>query len=171
MKPTYTRWKNHTFPGNRNPQRPWWTATGDWEYTRDDGAVLFLFVHSEGGRWELAGPEAQPVWLDCKFSRYTWPPAMAEADRDYPIPPPPPACGQVWQDEGRDRLVFDVEVLGSTPETLDDYPEPNLWRVAMGTDGAKVYSTENDGHPPWPPQGMVLVAGTGAPWAPMRAPL
>jgi hypothetical protein len=70
-----------------------------------------------------------------------------EIDREHPLPVPPPKCGQVW-------------VRGHVESMLVARSEHVLW----WGDGDSAPVKE------WPPAGAVLVAGPGAPWAPMGAP-
>jgi len=63
---------------------------------------------------------------------------------DPPPPPPPPRCGQVWADIDGKHDAMVVRVIGGV-----------AWMPG------------NVQHREWPPERAVLVAGPGAPWAPM----
>ncbi len=109
---------------------------------------------------------------------------LAAFDREHPIPPPLPACRQVW--------VFPKAPRHSSGAYRAATIDWIGWRVGWGDDGpdswGAVYGrclrdpspgNENvvrlDGRPtidtvePWPPGvGAVLVAGPGSPWMEMR---
>jgi len=73
---------------------------------------------------------------------------LAEVDRQQPLPPPPPLCGQIWLWMDNGRICAHTEIL-----SLRD----NILEVS----GSQKYARER-----WPPnQEMVLVSGPLAPWA------
>jgi hypothetical protein len=75
---------------------------------------------------------------------------LAILDREQPIPAPPPMAGQVWRcPDGATRTI------GAHREA-----DRRWWWTGLET---------GHGWQQWPPPGAVLVAGVGAPWAPMEA--
>lgn len=86
--------------------------------------------------------------------------ALAAYDAAYPLPAPPPLCGQVWVwSDNRQALLTEV------------YRTAAGLRVDLGEYAAWPEGVPDEGHfhVAWPPPGAVLVAGPGAPWAPMEA--
>lgn len=129
----------HGYPQDptAHPERPWWRGPIMRE---SDGVIVWRRSDSaDTGHPCLRG-------------------ALAAIDREDPLPPPEPLCGQVWVlRSGRSVMVVDV-----VPQTVE-----GAWMVSLGSEaltarGAGVTC-------PWPPPGAVLVAGPGAPWAPAEA--
>lgn len=136
--------------------RPWWRAIGALTWERHDGHRVtwqparngnsaILLWHADTG--QVAGRRDTGRVAE-------W--AMAHIDSTHPLPPPAPACGQVW--------VWPENSKHIGPET----PWGAFMVQAMVT-GFDTSTPLLGGYPQveWPPPGAVLVAGEGAPWAPM----
>lgn len=132
-------WHGYPLVGvDRHPERPWWVRLiQQWSPSLPPEPTVWRWVRSDG-------LEVGPV----PASRAEQAEAqLAQLDRDEPLPPPPPKLGQFW--------VF---------------PDAEQDAMVIGVDrGAAVWAWPWGGGPPveWPPPSGVLVAGYGAPWAPM----
>lgn len=131
-------WHGYPLVGvDRHPERPWWARhVQQWSHWPVSPPVPTVW------RWVRSdGLEVGPVFASRAEQAEA---QLAQLDRDEPLPPPPPMCGQVWMvNKGFAQVVGVVE-----GEPLWPYP----WLLDTGQ---------------WPPPGGVLVAGYGAPWAPM----
>lgn len=133
--------------------RPWWRHC---VYSNDGAHLLVMRDFKEGSLMAEADHPDLPA-------------AMVAYDTAHPLPPPPPRCGQVWlwPDSDRQHLVTDITTRGSghTGITLG-LEGPDCWLPHVPPELAP-HSSQS----PWPPPGAVLVAGPGAPWAPMGEPV
>ena len=75
--------------------------------------------------------------------------AMSAADEQYPLPVPGPQCGQVWVFFSSDG----ISVKGSNQVV-------SVWKGTAWFNRGMIHK--------WPPAECVLVAGPGAPWAPVQ---
>jgi hypothetical protein len=145
-------WHGYSQHPDAYPERPWWrrwigpphARPGESGWLRADG----VFTIGDDGY-------------------------LAARDTAHPLPPPEPRCGQVWvTPSGVESMVQMVWPNGAGTRTIDlpdhhffwpaDPERPNsCWGSAPET------LTTAD----WPPPGAVLVAGPGAPWAPMGGDL
>lgn len=155
----------HGYPQHldAHPERPWWRrlVPDDEEspWRRADGVELCPAVAWVGGDHYDCGWQDGAGWV--AKARELWPfrlsairsveeEAIALVDAAHPLPPPEPRCGQVWV---LPDLATHCTVIGVQ-------------------DGAGYYVDPRGAHRmPWPPPGAVLVAGPGAPWAPMGGDL
>jgi hypothetical protein len=130
-------WHGYPQHPDAHPDLPWWRRT-----TRDCG-----WRRSDGVECdELTEAEAE----SSDTTEF-----LAGIDESDPLPPPPPMCGQVW-------------VLMYTLKDGDLRHDDMVVSVAYIGDEVRVQFRGSSGYADrWPPLGAVLVAGPGAPWAPM----
>lgn len=117
--------KRYSMAENAVPERPWWRFVGHVQrgrYSSPDFGVRFVRTDGRGATTTTEEPDV-----------------LADLDRRYPMPAPPPACGQVWV---RDDEKLVTRISGD-----------EVW---FGEGCCANVSA-------WPPVG-VLVAGPGAPW-------
>jgi len=155
-------WHGYPQHPDAHPQRPWWRRSGDDEspWVRSDNATLTPVAEYVGGDtydagwqshdgWVLRVPD---VWMGRMAAIHTLESgSLATYDAEHPLPPPEPRCGQVW-----------VWVAASAWQGLQ------MTVSTVTAVGGVHFGTRRDAwDAPWPPPGAVLVAGPGAPWAPM----
>jgi hypothetical protein len=136
-------WHDHEQHSDAHPPRPWWRSKG-LTFVRSDGIQLFLEDTKDWAycrELDQRGLVHEGEGLD---------PAMERIDREHPLSPPPPRCGQVWFWPDQDRASQVISV----------FVDEDGKRIA-----SMVYRTEGpwDGES-WPPTDAVLVAGPGSPW-------
>ena len=86
-------------------------------------------------------------------------------DRDDPLQPPPPKCGQVWVDFFEGDWYQASTVLDVTRTGHNDNGDCFEVLTSKG-DTFLTWELDSDGAKQWPPPGAVLVAGPHSPWAP-----
>lgn len=155
-----TLWHGYPQHPDAHPERPWWRryvspldgSTGWTRYAHDGTSPVVLDSEVEPHE-DADGDEAEAVLLE----------ALAAKDAAYPVPPPPPLCGQVWV------CVADGEVLSQDMVTNVIEWHDGSTRLILGARECRIpASMTGHGVKPWPPPGAVLVAGLLAPWAPME---
>jgi hypothetical protein len=153
-------WHGYPQHPDAHPERPWWRLHKSTPWVRSDD-------------WTVARRSDPESVLPGAVSR-SWTPAgepgpsapteelLALIDRMHPLPVPEPRCGQVWVlvagDVHDEALVVQVIRHSGLP-----------YEVVFG-DGETQRLRRQDGEvnpKAWPPLG-VLVAGPGAPWAPVE---
>jgi hypothetical protein len=170
----YRLWHRYPQPREAHAERPWWR-------TLDAAGVTWERV--DGRRLMPVRPTADPtdyrrvVWFvgtsdEGREVEGTLAEALAAVDAAEPLDAPPPLVGQVWvwpehDAGGTEHLVSSVQC----------WPEGEVWGVQMGgrwqvfgrgADMGEGYRAGDRARMTWPPEGAVLVAGPGAPWAEMR---
>lgn len=110
-----------------------------WEVGQRIYRGRISFAESPGDGWVPPPPIADMLTL---------------ADRTHPLPVPEPRCGQVWVDSTSEFMITAVQHL------------PGGAHEWQGIGWASTRE-ESPNYAPWPPPGAVLVAGPGAPWAPV----
>lgn len=141
-------WHGYPQAPDTHPTRPWWR--------------LWRSMHQTGWRryaWDGTSPVVEDLDVPADWNAEEYEAdieaRMAEVDRRYPVPPPPPKCGQVWVSRRDEALVTHViPQLGA---------EDSRWTLRIG---GSLVTCGADCVVPWPPPGAVLVAGPYAPWAP-----
>lgn len=115
-------------PGS-HPTRPWWRIIPQHPnaWRRLDGEEV------------RGGPHDRPERV------------LHRVDAAFPLPPPPPTCGQVWAwpEARHERTLCGVDRSNNPPRAW--------WAGPPAPDGVAA----------WPPPRAVLVAGPCSPWAPM----
>lgn len=137
-----TDWHGYPQHPDAHPERPWWRwCHDDACYERADGATY----------------EPDEASLARALGTYDVRAQLAAYDASHPLPAPPPLCGQVWVRGGYQGQIADVM-------RMDDGHLTISWgfEVTCRTGGRRDHGEE-----PWPPPRAILVAGPGAPWAPM----
>lgn len=149
--------KRYPMPEGAHPERPW------WRYVQAEGPVMLTMPPIVPYRWVRADGTIGPTFphrggegspgRECDDD-------LARIDREHPLPAPEPACGQVWVwPENVQAMVVACEPCGWRDDVV------TAWRVSLG--GGAPYEHFGDSYGrSWPPEGAVLVAGSGAPWAP-----
>jgi hypothetical protein len=149
-----SEWHSYEQGEARHPDRPWWRWVAYEDRKGDERDMLVRIDGREAAAMAVSVLEI-----------------AEEIDREHPLPVPPPKCGQVWVwPTGFAATVQAVDPTGlidpegarrggvvwpcTTPVTLPAAPYACGWSATSA----------------WPPAGAVLVAGPGAPWAPMGAP-
>ena len=178
-------WHGYPQDENAHQERPWWRKGTVWGFegpegegwVRRDGSGIVdekmcrgyepREDGSCGGCWHkrwVHTPEAAAPDFD-DWNAYTVEELMARIDREHPLPPPEPRCGQVWvfPDVNQHDTVQGVSdgkgyfISGyadtMTPVSTSTYGD--------GCGAAAVLDAPNT----WPPPGGILVAGPDAPWA------
>lgn len=157
-----TTWHGYEQDDNAHERFPWWASVGSFAWERCDGRAIR--PHPLG--WSVTGPhdalypDGGPCRYDFERCAYTGPSQPVDIiemiDREHPLPPPEPRCGQVWVD----------------PETGD-----SLMVVGVGTNdrgerlvylGCRTIIVI--GEHPWPPAkpdgtNVWACVDKGAPWA------
>jgi hypothetical protein len=135
-------WHGYPQHPDAHPERPWWRPISSMRWRRTDGRI---------SRAACVCDE------------------LARLDTAHPMPPPEPRCGQVWVTlTGVESMVQMVYSNGAGTRTIDlpDHhffwpPDPERPDSCWGSAPETLTTAD------WPPPGAVLVAGPGAPWAPM----
>lgn len=130
----------------------WRWIDGANQWHRNDGAVLTRSSSFSGWELELTPNDLQRLKArdvgDIDDSA-----ALAWVDEHHPCPPPHPMAGQVWAAENLKTGTYaEIMVVG-----------------ALRQPGGFLAPVYNSGFKPgaqWPLEGMTLVWGPGAPWAP-----
>ena len=138
-------WHGYPQRGWVDPERPWWNTGDVREWRRNDGLVI------SRDRFDPPLSHIISIGSDEPFEI-----AAARADAERPVPPPPPRCGQVWALPGKTAEMVVSEVPPHFPTAM------MVSAVIAGVDGVEVPLDDT-----WPPPDAMLVAGPGAPWAPM----
>lgn len=137
-----SKWHQYPQHPDAHPEKPWWRK----QYKRrGDGSLEHLAWRRTDGRMESALAVERGL-IDI----------LDAIDREHPLPPPEPRCGQVWKVPGRPADMAVTEEWPWSGKALAAI----LARNAAGQPALAFDRT-------WPPPGAVLVAGPGAPWAPM----
>jgi len=155
-----TTWHGYEQDDNAHERFPWWASVGSFAWERCDGRAIR--PHPLG--WSVTGPhdalypDGGPCRYDFERCAYTGPSQPVDIiemiDREHPLPPPEPRCGQVWKVPGTPAAMVASE----------RYPWFASWMpaYALVASGLATGTVIED---TWPPPGAVLVAGPGAPWA------
>lgn len=134
-------WYGYGYPQHpdAHPERPWWRKL----YREVPGRAPEHFAWARTDRRVVSRTEVEQAIIDI----------LAALDREYPLPPPPPLCQQVWVEPrrggagGGHRAIVGVDPCGAV--------------YTVGYAGVQRHAPGC-----WPPPGAVLVYGPGAPWAP-----
>jgi hypothetical protein len=126
-----TIWERYGWKAPHHPTMPWWYLR---RYEDEDDGVELYWLRTDGVRLHN-----NPVT------------DLAAFDDEHPLPPPPPAVGQVWAfaPNGRELSVDYVDATVENP-------------VVRFANGAVLTAFPDM----WPPEKQALVYGPGAPWAP-----
>lgn len=134
--------------------RPWWTVADDVSHLRRaDGWVLQRRSSGVNDRvlWTAMGPLVGCAGAAWSHEAPDVAAAMAALDREYPLPCPPPRCGQVWAIPRDDGSGY-----GGMLVTAEVGPS------AVELSGVRI-------RVPWPVAGAVLLHDPfGHPWAPVE---
>jgi hypothetical protein len=78
-------------------------------------------------------------------------------DKEHPLLPPPPMCGQVWVLDADGNLIRQVVSVTACQGGHAVYFGGTTYMWDPGFNGLSQ----------WPPRGATLVAGPGSPWSPL----
>ena len=167
-------WHGYEQHPDAHGERPWWRGqfhlAGRWWWRRDGWDVM---VHKDAAGWAVfrRDDDGRATEPPLAASSTTHNGALEAFDRENPLPPPPPQCGQVWVHEEPDApagprtvhmTISGVDMQAGVVRAVrfswvgGDYC--GRFRPSWSEDGETVTG--------WPP-GAVLVYGPGSPWAPM----
>ena len=137
-------WHGYPQHPDAHPERPWWRLSmrdATWPEEVEEE-----WVRTDGG---VCGAVSCPSDDErvAMLDRY---------DAGLPLPCPPPMCGQVWRVDGLEVTI--VRVVDGVGFALA--PSPGGW--TWGGYASASLAAVNASAP-----NAVLVAGPGAPWAPM----
>ena len=132
-------WHGYPQHPDAHPERPWWRGG-----RTDDGA---LYLRRADGHEEIVARMLMEHGSSAA--------CIAAYDAAHPLPCPPPMCGQVWVWPGEHKARLVVAVFDGDPVFIGwTFSHSLNQAVALPRRGADM-------------AGAVLVAGPGAPWAPM----
>jgi hypothetical protein len=145
-----SEWHGYEQGEARHPGRPWWRWVAYEDRKGDERDMLVRIDGREAAAMTVSVLEI-----------------AEEIDREHPLPVPPPKCGQVWVWLG--DAVTERSVVSRHSGVA--WFQAEVGRVGQ-SGGVEIAQAECWGcaDANWPPAGAVLVAGPGAPWAPMGAP-
>lgn len=149
-------WHGYPQHPDSHPERPWWRERRNGEWTRADGLVVYIAQTEEDVVWRALTSGFVSSEIIGTTDEMTSSEAMARIDREHPLPAPEPRCGQVWVHKHWATMIARIE-----------RNRPHFGHVwdsrGASTEAAAPWGWVGT----WPPPGAVLVAGHGAPWAPM----
>lgn len=172
-----TTWKGYPQAPQRNHERPWWFCHPAWWARPDGWRVRCEFDHRTGDcTVETYAPDALALPTSREVvRRRDWrgpEPFLAAIDREHPLGPPEPRCGQVWVFPEPDGSRFEHLVT-----SVQAWADGRTWGVQLGGrwqvfgEGVNELTETGEGNAwraSWPPPGAVLVAGPQSPWADTR---
>ena len=174
----YAPWESYLTKGSRHPRRPWWQFVGMAPATPEEMEDPEWMHHLEE-QWVRVDGHAV-LWDGS--SKGDVDEALESYDREKPMDAPLPAIGQVWRipqpptphpvwpGATGSEVFAEVAVTQVREEVgvglcckLGDW-----WFTPLDLPEYDPMGPEQPGHGyrPWPPEGGILVAGPGVPWAP-----